>query len=299
MAAKLKAVTESVGIDWRAHLRDVHGILIAREADDYPMLNDDELRRLGHSIITKGLAVPVVLYAPGRGDDGEARWLIDGRNRFASLALVLHADEFAEHVNALLGEAGSVEELRRLYGWLGPRQVDDEEVKGDVKTYVDNLNLHRRHLPREDYEKRIAVVEAAIIANPGRSDRSIAREAGTSPTVVGKSRAKLEAADPRVHVDTRTDSKGRKQPSTKASRLSAAKPPQQHKPAAIENRRDAWLAETSHKLSAEPKTALNELRMCIHGSAAVARLEQDWRIKTAREFALALGVKVLNAETVL
>src|SRR5712671_4580453 len=98
MAAKLKPVTEPASIDWRAHLRDVHGIQVHVEADKWPTLSDEELRRLGNNILQIGLQVPVVLcHPPGTGED-HRKSLIDGRSRFAALALVLNdAEEFAEH----------------------------------------------------------------------------------------------------------------------------------------------------------------------------------------------------------
>jgi hypothetical protein len=57
-----------------------------------------------------------------------------------------------------------------------------------------------------------------LIADPGKSDRLVAKQTGVSNTHVGKLRKELEKSGDVSTVDTRTDTKGRKQPARKASK---------------------------------------------------------------------------------
>ena len=57
--------------------------------------------------------------------------------------------------------------------------------------------------------------------------------------------------------------------------------------------------ETSRRLNLEPKTALNELRQCIEGSASVARLDSQWRTQVAHEFEIALGISEKPAHKIV
>ena len=75
-----------------------------------------------------------------------------------------------------------------------------------------SLNLHRRHLKPEQTRK---LVTALIKAQPEKSDRHIAEHAKSNRTTVGQIRKALEKAGAVSIVDTRTDSKGRKQPAKK------------------------------------------------------------------------------------
>ena len=54
--------------------------------------------------------------------------------------------------------------------------------------------------------------------NPEKTDRQIAASVKASPTTVGKVRAELEENGDVSNVDTRTDTKGRKQPAKKKRR---------------------------------------------------------------------------------
>jgi hypothetical protein len=78
--------------------------------------------------------------------------------------------------------------------------------------FVISANIRRRHLSREDKERLIGEL---IKSDPARSDRQIAKDVGASPTTAGKIRSDLEAKGDVSKMDTRTDSKGRRQPSHK------------------------------------------------------------------------------------
>lgn len=62
-------------------------------------------------------------------------------------------------------------------------------------------------------------------AHPEKSDRQIAAELDASPTTVGKVRAEKEAAGDVSTVDTRTDTKGRRQRAHKPAHKAPPKPP--------------------------------------------------------------------------
>jgi len=88
----------------------------------------------------------------------------------------------------------------------------EPELEGDPRAYVISKNICRRHLTVEQKRELIAKL---IKAQPEKSDRQIAKTVKASPTFVGKVRAEKEAAGDVSTVDTRTDTKGRKQPARK------------------------------------------------------------------------------------
>jgi hypothetical protein len=79
----------------------------------------------------------------------------------------------------------------------------------DPVVYVISANIHRRHLTPENKRDLIALL---LKEKPEASDRSIAKTVKVSPTTVGAVRAKIEAKGDVSKLDTRTDTKGRKQP---------------------------------------------------------------------------------------
>jgi hypothetical protein len=66
--------------------------------------------------------------------------------------------------------------------------------------------------------------EAAVKANPGKSDRDIAREEGVSPTTVGKARKQLSSTGQLKHVEKRTGKDGRKRAMPKPATPKPAPP---------------------------------------------------------------------------
>jgi ParB-like chromosome segregation protein Spo0J len=143
----------------------------------FPLMEGAEFDELVADIKANGLLEDIVLY------EG---MILDGRNRYrACLA------------------AG-----RKVY----TSDFSDVTLIDDPATFVISRNIHRRHLTAEQKRELIAKL---IKAQPENSDRQIAVTAKASPTTVGTVRAKMEAAGDVSKLDTRTDKRGRKQPSTK------------------------------------------------------------------------------------
>jgi DNA-binding Lrp family transcriptional regulator len=75
------------------------------------------------------------------------------------------------------------------------------------------VNLHRRHLTTE--QKREVIVKL-VERDPERSCRAIAAEVGVSKGTVSAVKQELEGRGQIGHVDTVVDTKGRRQPTSKA-----------------------------------------------------------------------------------
>jgi hypothetical protein len=193
------------GTSWRDRIK-VHPA-----ADLFPMMAEDELDVLGRDIKENGLRQPVSLWTPSRsklyGRKGHNElFLLDGRNRLAAIERAFAADapQCAEEIEGALylGLGGA----RLLYG-------DDDPYE-----FVISANIHRRHLSGEQSRDLIANL---LKARPEQSDRQIAKAVKASPTTVGKVRADLEQSGDVSRLDTRTDTAGRQQPSTKPPKPSS------------------------------------------------------------------------------
>jgi hypothetical protein len=194
----------------------------------FPRMSSDELRELGKDIRKNGLRSSIALWQP---DKGASALLLDGISRLDAVEIELgrpvrlvprtyrlrtrwslETDEDGESVPVtnLIGEAGNPTAEQQTFILLG-RDVDPW-------AYVTSANLHRRHLTAEQKRDLIAKL---IKATPEKSDRQIAETVKASPTTVGTVRAEMEATGDVSKLDTRTDSKGRKQPARKTT----TKPP--------------------------------------------------------------------------
>jgi ParB-like chromosome segregation protein Spo0J len=164
-------------------------------ADEFPLLPPAELKALAEDIRAHGLRNPWCLIEDEQG----GVVLIDGRNRLDALELI---GEEITLDNSIIFERFPADSV-------------------DVAERVVSLNIHRRHLSNEQKRELIAKL---LKADPQKSDRQIAEQTKTSPTTVGKVRAAKEAAGDVSTVDTRTDSKGRRQPAKKKKKKQPAKP---------------------------------------------------------------------------
>jgi hypothetical protein len=197
--------------------RDV--LKIHPAADLFPLLDPEELRALGDDIRKHGLREPVVVmrqYRRRQGGTMDVREydlvLIDGRNRLDAMEAVGFTLVRDGKLDPTLGhKVLGLEPLTGAYAEL------DDDV--DVYAFVISRNIRRRHLTTKQKRDLIAKL---IKAEPENSDRQIAGTVKASPTTVGTVRAEMEAAGDVSKLDTRRDTKGRKQP--------ARKPPAKKRP---------------------------------------------------------------------
>lgn len=89
-----------------------------------------------------------------------------------------------------------------------PPNLTDEQKR----TLAYGLNLHRRHLDRE--QKRTLITKS-LLADPQLSNRQHAERVGVSDKTVGAVRGEMEGRAEIPHVSERTDSTGRQQPASK------------------------------------------------------------------------------------
>jgi ParB-like chromosome segregation protein Spo0J len=158
-------------------------------ADIFPLMEGAELDALVADIKANGLREKIECY------EGQ---VIDGRNRYRALQrLGIAPTGYPKHFRLL-----------------------DFRDDGEARAHVISKNIHRRHLTPEQKRELIAKL---LKAEPEKSDRQIAKTVKASPTFVGKVRAEKEATGDVSTVDTRTDTKGRKQPAKKAGRRRKAR----------------------------------------------------------------------------
>jgi hypothetical protein len=158
--------------------RDV--IKIHPAAELFPPLNDTERADLTASIKQRGILQPIVFWQPDK--NGE-RQLLDG----------IHRLDAAERVGQL--------DLNNFLWRL--------QIGGDPYEIAITLNLHRRHLTREQQNE---LIDKLLAARPEMSDRQIGKAAGKDNKTVAKRRKTKEAREEIPHVERRIDTKGRKQP---------------------------------------------------------------------------------------
>jgi hypothetical protein len=163
---------------WRKWLR------IHPAAEFFPILGKEELRTLAADIKAHGLRQPTTFI---EDEDGHPI-LLDGRSRLDALELL-------------------AEEITLDNSIIFERRCFDSDF--DVYAFVTSLNIHRRHLTAE---KKHELITKLLKAKPEQSDRQIANTVKASPTTVGKVRADMEVKGDVSKLDTRTDTRGRKQP---------------------------------------------------------------------------------------
>jgi hypothetical protein len=180
--------------------RDV--LAVHPAADLLPLMSPDELRELGEDIRARGLLVPIVLYRD-RNDDLS---LLDGRNRLDAMARAGIEFEVKETPPFGWGVTG-----RGVFNPAGNTVTLVEDV--DPYAFVISANINRRHLTAE--QKR-ALIADLLKATPEKSNRQIAETVKADDKTVGSVRRELEGRAEIPHTETRTDSRGRQQPASKA-----------------------------------------------------------------------------------
>jgi ParB-like chromosome segregation protein Spo0J len=152
-------------------------------ADSFPEMSDGELQELAEDIKKNGQREPAMFVETDSG-----RTLIDGRHRLEACAMV------------------------GVEPWTTTVTLKDD---AEVRAFIISQNVHRRHLTPAQRRERL---EAAIIANPEKSDREIAREAKLPDhKKVGRTRKKLESTGTVAPVAKRTgkDNRARAVPRAK------------------------------------------------------------------------------------
>ena len=150
-------------------------------------MSETELRDLADDIEKNGLREPVAVYS------GE---LLDGRNRLDALALL---------GQEICGTGWLVSDIYTQVGHDGPF---------DAVAYVISKNIYRRHLTADQRDK----LAVDLLKVNQQRNRHLAKLVGRDHKTIATVRAEGEARGEIPHVETRTDSKGRKQPAHKAAK---------------------------------------------------------------------------------
>jgi hypothetical protein len=175
-------------------------------ADRIPEASEDEKRELITDLARQGQRQPIILVRVATRPTAPPQ-LLDGRTRLDLLS--------AAGIDVIDDANGKILVQHRVV------QVADD---AEAERLSLSLNVHRRHLTAE--QKHELIVQQ-LKAAPEKSNRQIAETVKASPTFVGKVRAEKEATGDVSTVDTRTDTKGRKQPAKKAKK---AKQPAKSEP---------------------------------------------------------------------
>jgi hypothetical protein len=172
-------------------------------ADIFPLMEGAEFDALVADIKANGLREKMDLY---KGK------IVEGRNRYRALrrlGIDPSADPKKYFRNAIYAHT--------IGGDIAPHEQDND---ARVRAYIISKNIHRRHLTAE--QKR-DVIAKLLKATPEKSDRQIANATKASPTTVGAVRAEMEATGDVSKLDTRTDTKGRKQLAKKPKKATKRK----------------------------------------------------------------------------
>jgi hypothetical protein len=208
--------TNSLPKSWRDALP------IHPAAELFPMMSEPELKKWGKDIKKNGLKSQVAIYDSGVDTKGPRYSLLDGRNRLAAMEAVGLAPRLKFNPSrrgsgawwSLKLEGGCEDDHPDVWANDIPQPLL-VETDADPYAFVISANIHRRHLTAKGKRDLVAKL---IKQQPNKSNRQIAEQAKVSPTTVGTTRSDMEAAGDVSNLDTRTDSKGRQQPSAKPKR---------------------------------------------------------------------------------
>jgi ParB-like chromosome segregation protein Spo0J len=162
-------------------------------ADIFPLMEGTEFDELVADIKANGLREWSITLFEGM--------ILDGRNRYRALLKISPADG-------------------NLPQGAGPEFDVFDGDEAAARAFVISKNIHRRHLKPED---KIRFLAQLVAAQPEKSDRTLAKEAGVSHPTIAKARKKAEATGKALPVGKRTgaDGKRRRQPT---KRKPATKP---------------------------------------------------------------------------
>jgi hypothetical protein len=193
----------------------------------FPIISPDEQKVLGADIRKNGQRVAITVW---KAQKHSRPVLLDGRNRLDAMEAVgieIRVDQVGTDLNP------SVKLFKHMPpdGMWWPIEIT-ELSGGDTDAYVISTNLHRRHL---NAEQKRDVIAKMLKATPEKSDRQIAEQIKSNRTTVGQIRKRLETSGDVSIVDTRTDTKGRRQPARKPPEAAPSAPNPEQDPVADDN----------------------------------------------------------------
>jgi ParB-like chromosome segregation protein Spo0J len=141
-------------------------------ADVFPPMEGVEFDELVADIAANGLHEPVTIFEDK---------VLDGRNRYRACR-----------------EAG-----------IEAKTEPFEGTEADARAFVISKNIRRRHLTAK--ERRNFLIEL-VKAAPGKSDRVLAKEAGTTHPTIAKARKQAEATGKALPVEKRIGADGKARP---------------------------------------------------------------------------------------
>jgi hypothetical protein len=162
-------------------------------AELFPLMSEAQVAALGKNIREHGLKLPISVWSDGKSPVQ----LLDGRNRLDAIEIEIGP--------AIVGPPS----IMAGKDFHAVNKVDVLDPSVDPYAFVISANIHRRHLTVEQKRDLIAKL---IKATPEKSDRQIAEIVKASPTTVGTKRAEMEATGDVSKLDTRTDTRGSRQP---------------------------------------------------------------------------------------
>jgi hypothetical protein len=218
-------------------------------ADLFPLMEGIEFDELVADIRANGLRDCIVLYEDK---------ILDGRNRYRAC------------------EAAGVTPGFRVAVQSPEQSNIARPLITDPTAYVISANIHRRHLTAEQKRKLIAKL---LKASPEKSDRQIGKQIGAHHTTVGTVRKVEEARGEISHVETRTDTKGRKQaakkPTKRADRKQSVPKPVKHDDRVISPELGERVGRLAHKLIQVDIGLARELADLILKHGVAERLWND------------------------
>jgi hypothetical protein len=167
-------------------------------AELFPPLSEAELAALGKDIRKHGLRSSIAVWSDGKSPEQ----LLDGRGRLDAIEIEIGP--------AIVGPPS----VMAGKDFLAVNKVIVLDRSVDPYAFVISANIHRRHLTVEQKHELIAKL---IETDPTKSNRQIAKTVKVDHKTVASVRAEKEGRGEIPHVETRTDSKGRKQPARKTT----------------------------------------------------------------------------------
>src|SRR5262245_5436134 len=171
-------------------------------AELFPRMSEAELAALGKDIRKHGLTSSIAVWSDGKSPEQ----LLDGRSRLDAIEIEIGP--------AIVGPPS----VTAGKDFLAVNKVIVLDGSVDPYAFVISANIHRRHLTAEQKRELIAKL---IETDPTKSNRQIAKTVKVDHKTVASVRAEKEGRGEIPHVESRTDSKDRKQPARKTTPRSA------------------------------------------------------------------------------